>query len=151
MFTGQYLCWESFTPIKHKASLVSTLVHCALKICFESKLKEEINRIKEILLDNGYPEDFVLEQISEKIMQFSRPKRFGPDKCPVYLRVTYTGKAALTLERNLRIAVKNCYGSVTLRIVFVSRQMLPASGMFYLPFKRVPSSMSISATVTVGT
>ena len=96
-FTGQYLRWESFTTIKRKASLVSTLVHRALKICSKSKLKEEINRIKEILLDNGYPEDFVLKQMSKKITQFSRPKRFGPDKCPVCLRVTYTGKAALTL------------------------------------------------------
>ena len=132
-FTGQYLRWESFTPIKRKASLVSTLVHRALKICSKGQLKEEINRIKKILLDNGYPEDFVLEQISKKITQFSRPKRFGPDKCPVYLRVTYTGKAALTLERNFRIAVENCYGSVALRTVFVSRQMLPASRKDVLP------------------
>ena len=72
-FTGQYLRWESFTPITRKASFVSTLVHRALKICSKSKLKEEINRIKEILLDNGYPEDFVLKQISKKITQFSRP------------------------------------------------------------------------------
>ena len=43
-FTSQYLRWESFTPIKRKASLVSTLVHCALKICSKSKLTEEINR-----------------------------------------------------------------------------------------------------------
>ena len=132
-FTGQYLRWESFMPIKRKASSVSTLVHCALKICSKSKLKEEINQIKEILLDNGYPKDFVLKQISKKIMQFSRPKQFGPDKCPVYLRVTYTGKAALTLERNLRIAVENCYGSVALRTVFVSRQMLLASRKDVLP------------------
>ena len=103
------------------------MIDRALKIRFKSKLKEENNRIKEILLNNGYPEDFVLKQIYKKITQFSRPKQFGPDKCPVYLRVTYTGKAALTLERNLRIAVENCYGSVALRIVFVSRQMLPAS------------------------
>ena len=132
-FTGQYLRWEFFTPTKRKANLVSTLVHGALKICSKSKLKEEIKRIKEILLGNGYPEDFVLKQISKKITQFSRPKRFGPDKCPVYLRVTYTGKAALTLERNLRIAVENCYGSVALRTVFVSRQMLPASRKYVLP------------------
>ena len=144
-FTGQYLRWESFTPIKRKASLVSTLVHCALKICSKSKLKEEINRIKEILLDNGYPEDFILKQISKKI------KRFGPE-CPVYLRVTYTGKAALTLKRNLRIAVENCNGSVALRTVFVSRQMLPASRKDVLPAIQTSSvSMSISATVTVGT
>ena len=132
-FTGQYLRWESFTPIKRKASLVSTLVHRALKICSKSKRKKEINRIKEILLDNGYPEDFVLKQISKKITQFSRPKRFGPYKRPVYLRVTYTGKAALTLERKLRSAVENCYGPVALQTVFVSRQMLPASRKDVLP------------------
>ena len=132
-FTGQYLRWESFAPIKRKASLESTLVHRALKICSKSKLKEEINRIKEILLDNGYPEDFALEQISKKVTQFLRPKRFGSDKCSVYLRVTYTGKAVLTLERNLRIAIKNCYGSVALRTVFISRQMLPANWRDVLP------------------
>ena len=45
-FTGQYLRWESFTPIKRKASLESTLVHRALKIFSKSKLKKAINRIK---------------------------------------------------------------------------------------------------------
>ena len=86
--------------------------------------------LEEFLIN---PEDYVLKQISKKITQFSRPKRFGPDKCPVYLRVTYPDWAALTLERNLRIAVKNCYGSVALRTVFVSRQMLPASRKDVLP------------------
>ena len=41
--------------------------------------------------------------------------------------------AALTLERNLRIAVESGYGSVALRTVFVCRQMLPASGKDVLP------------------
>ena len=132
-FTGPYLRWESFTPIKRKASLVSTLVHCALMICSKSKLKGENNRIKEILLDNGYPKEFVLKQIWKKITQFSNPKRFGPDKCPVYLRVNFTGKASLTLEKNVRTAVENCYGSVAVRTVFISRQMLPTSRKDVLP------------------
>ena len=119
--------------MKRKISLVSTPVHRALKICSKSKLKEEINRIKEILLDNGHTEAFVLKQISKKITQFSTPKRFGPDKCPVYLRVTYTEKTSLTLEKNVRTAVENCYGSMTVRTVFVSRQMLPASRKDVLP------------------
>ena len=119
--------------MKRKTSLVLTLVHRALKICSESKLKEEINQIKKILLDNGYPKAFVLKLLSKKITQFSTPKRFGPDKCPVYLRVSYTGKTSLTLEKNVRTAVENCYGSVTVRTVFVSRQMLPASRKDVLP------------------
>ena len=132
-FTGQYLRRESFTPIKRKASLVSILVHRALMICSKSKLKGEINRIKEILLDNGYPEKFVLKQISKKITQFFNPKRFGPDKCTVYLRVNFTGKASLTLEKNVRTAVQNCYGSVAVRTVFISTQMLPTSRKDVLP------------------
>ena len=64
---------------------------------------------------------------------FHAPSCLALTSVPVYLRVTYTGKAALTLERNLRIAVENCYGSVALRIVFVSRQMLPASRKNVLP------------------
>ena len=132
-FTGQYLRWESFTPIKGKASLVSTLVHRALMICSKSKLKGEINRIKEILLDNEYPEEFVQKKLSKKITQFSNPKRFGPDKCPVYLRLNYTGKASQTLEKNVRTAVENCYGSVAVRTVFISRQMLTTSRKDVLP------------------
>ena len=66
-------------PVKCKISLVSTLVHRALKICYKRKLKEETkeivldNRIKEILLDNEYPEEFVLTQIPNKITQFHAP------------------------------------------------------------------------------
>ena len=122
-----------FYPLKRKASLVSTLVHRALMICSNTKLKDEIYRLKEIFLDNGYPESFVLKHISMKISQFSEPKRFGPEKCPVYLRVTYTGKASLTLEKNVKAAVENCYGSVTTRVVFVSKQMLPTARKDVLP------------------
>ena len=85
-FTGQYLRWESFSPTKQKTNLISTL---ALMICTKSKLNEEIKHIKNILLDNGYPESIIDCNISKKIAQFSMPKRFGPEKCPVYLRVPW--------------------------------------------------------------
>ena len=87
IFTGQYLRWESFSPTKQKTNFISTLVHRALMICTKSKLNEEIKHIKNILLDNGYPEPIIHCNISKKIAQFSMPKRFGPEKCPVYLRV----------------------------------------------------------------
>ena len=138
--------------MKRKTSLVSTLVHRALKICSKSNVKEEMNRIKEILLDNGYPEASVLKQISKKITQFFIPKRFSPDKCPVYLHVSYTGKTSLTLEKNVRTAVQNCYGFVTYGLyLFQDRCYLQVGKMFYLPIRRVLSSRSRSATVIVGT
>ena len=66
-FTGQYLCWESFSLTKQKTNLISTLVHRALMICTKSKLNEEIKHIKNILSDNGYPESIIDCNISKKI------------------------------------------------------------------------------------
>ena len=66
-FSGQYIRWKSFSPRKRKANLIVTLVHSALMICTQSKLTHEIDFIKKILLDNGYPEDIVLKHISKKI------------------------------------------------------------------------------------
>ena len=54
-FTGQYLRWESFSPLKRKISLISTLVHRALIICTKRRLNGKIERIKKISLNNGYP------------------------------------------------------------------------------------------------
>ena len=78
-------------------------------ICTKSKLNEEIKNIKNILLDNGYPESIIDSNISKKIAQFSMPKRFGREKCPVYLRVPWIGKASISLDKNVKMAVESCY------------------------------------------
>ena len=77
-FTGQYLRWEFFSLLKRKISLISTLVHRALMICTKRRLNEEIERIKNILLDSGYPKNVINAQIIKKIAQSSTLKRFGP-------------------------------------------------------------------------
>ena len=70
-FTGQYLRWESFSPLKRKISLISTLVHRALMICTKRRLNEEIEWIKKILLDNSYPKNVINAQIAKNIAQLS--------------------------------------------------------------------------------
>ena len=57
-FTGQYLCWNSFSPQKRKINLIGTLVHRAFMICSKSKLDSELGKIRSILLENGYLEQF---------------------------------------------------------------------------------------------
>ena len=69
-------------------------------ICTKRRLNEEIERIKMILLDNT--------QITKKIAQFSTLKRFGPEKCPVYLRVPWIGKPSTNLEKEVKTAVESC-------------------------------------------
>ena len=65
-FTGQNLRWESLGSHKRKISQISALVHQALMICTERRLNEEIERIKKILLNNGYPKNIANAQIAKK-------------------------------------------------------------------------------------
>ena len=69
-FSGQYLRWESFSPLKRKISLISILVHQALMICTKRRLNGETEQIKKILLGNGYPKNVINAQITKKIAQF---------------------------------------------------------------------------------
>ena len=102
-------------------------------ICTKRRLNGEIERIKKILLDNGYPKNVIYAQIAKKIAQFFTLKRFGPEKCPVYLRVPWIGKPSTNLEKEVKTAVESCYGSVSTRLVFTSKRMLPVARKDVLP------------------
>ena len=133
IFSGQYFRWESFSPRKRKTNLIATLVHKALMICTKNKLKQEIDFIKKILLDNGYPEDIVLKHKSKKIAQFSIAEPFGPEKCPVYLRAPWIGSASQQLEHQVKSAVQNCCVAVSPHLIFSSQCMLSAAKKDVLP------------------
>ena len=152
LFLVNNIRWESFSPRKRKTNLIAMLVHRALMICTKNKLKQQIDFIKNILLDNGYPEDIVLKHISKKIAQFYTAKPFGSEKCPVYLRALWIRSASLQLEHQVKSAVQNCYGAVSPHLIFSSQCMLPAAKrMCYLPIKEVWLFMNTCATVIVGT
>ena len=132
-FTGQYLRWESFSLLKGKVSQISTLMHRALMICNKRKFNEEIERIKKILLDNGHSKNVINAQIAKKIAQFSIFTRFGPKKCPVYLRASWRGKPFTNLEKEAKTAVESCYGPVSTRWIFTLKRMLPVARKDVLP------------------
>ena len=102
-------------------------------ICTKRRRNGEIEQIKEILLGNGYSKNVINGQIAQKIDQFSILKRFGPEKCPVYLRVSWIGKPYTNLEKEVKTAVESCYGSVSTRLVFASKRMLPVVRKDVLP------------------
>ena len=63
-------CTSSFSPLKRKISLISKLVHRALMICTKRRFNGEIELIKKILLNNGYPKNVINAQIAKKIAVF---------------------------------------------------------------------------------
>ena len=127
-FTGQYIRWNSFCPMKRKTNLISTLVHKALVICSKSTLQNELSNIRSILIINGYPEAITNTVMTKKMNQFRRPTQFGPKKCPAI-----AGQCLLRYEMQIKTAVKRCYFAVEPCIVYTTRQLLPVAKKDVLP------------------
>ena len=51
----------------------------------------------------------------------------------MYLRVPWIGKPSSNLEKEVKTAVESCYGSVSTRLVFTSKRMLPVARKDVLP------------------
>ena len=126
-FTGQYIRWNSFSPKARKINLIKTLVHRALMICSKTKLDSELDTIKQLLIDNGYPEDVLVSCIKEKLANISSEKRFGPEKCPVYLKLPWIGNVSSKFENQINKAITSCFYAVKPRAVYNTRVMLPSA------------------------
>ena len=64
-FIGQYIRWNSFSSKTRKISLIKTLIHRALMISSKTKLGPELDKIKQLLIENGYPADVLLSCINQ--------------------------------------------------------------------------------------
>ena len=60
-FSGLYLKWNSYVPKQFKTGLVNCLLNRAWKICSNSDLFHQ--EIKSTLAANGYPSNFLAQQL----------------------------------------------------------------------------------------
>ena len=105
----------------------------SLKICSKSTLKHELENIRSILVQNGYPEFLIESRISKKLLRFQQSTKEGPKKCPVYLKLPWMGENSLKFERKIKLSINNCFGAVQPRVIFSTRQILPAIHKDVLP------------------
>ena len=126
-FTGQYIRWNSFSPKTRKVSLIKTLVHRALMICSKTKLGSELDKIKQMLIENGYPADVLLSCINQKLANVAAEKTFGPEKCPVYLKLPWIGTVSSKFENQINKAITSCFYAVKPRVVYSTRVMLQSA------------------------
>ena len=72
-------------------------------------LRQELENIRVILRDNGYPESIIDKGISNKLARFQSLPKFGPNKCPVYLKLPWIGNISLKFENKIKFSVKHCF------------------------------------------
>ena len=63
-----------------------------------------------------------------KIMkQFHALPKFGPEKCPVYLRLQWLDSAFTRFEKQVKSSVKLCFSAREPRVVYATNELLSAS------------------------
>ena len=70
-------------------------------ISFKTKLGPELNKIEQLLIENGHSADVLLSCINQQIAKFAAEKPIGPEKCPVYLKLPWIGNVSSKFKINL--------------------------------------------------
>ena len=106
-WSGQYLHFTSFAPMKYKIGLVRTLFHRAREICTTDTLEEERKVIVKTLSENGYPLSFVSKHCQQKSKEDPIP---NVPKMSAFLRLPYKGDDVTNLiNKRLNSAINRTY------------------------------------------
>ena len=90
-------------------------------------------RIKSILLANGYLEHIINSCMARKIKHFHVPTKFGPKKCPVYLRLPWLCSVSTKFEMQVKSVIQHCFTTMEPRVFYTTSQLLPATKKDVLP------------------
>ncbi|MEC8567464.1 MAG: hypothetical protein VXY56_04130, partial [Pseudomonadota bacterium] len=90
-----------------------------------AKLDDEIENVKKIFIDLGYPEFTVRQTIKQAIESTNKLRVFGPRKCPVYLRLPFIGPVCYRYDKNLSAIISKTFGAVKLRVLYKTTVPFP--------------------------
>ena len=102
-------------------------------ICSKTKLDSELDKIKQLLIENGYPVDVQVSCINHKLANFAAENAFGPEKCPVYLKLLWIGNVSSKFENQINKAITSCSYAVKPRVAYSTRVMLPSAKKYNVP------------------
>ena len=107
--------------------------HRALAICSPERLPSELDKIKFMLQPNGYPENVIKSFMAKKKKQIHALPKFGPKRCPVYVRLPCLGSVSTRFQKQVESAVKQCFSAVESRVVYSANEVLSATNTDVLP------------------
>ena len=126
-FTGVYTNFSSFIPLEHKFGLVYTLLHrCFCLVSDMSKFHFEIEKLKEILLSNGYSNKFIDKCISKFMnkLYIKKPVMLTVPKKQLYLVLPYMGKMSALVKSRLARSLYKRFPFCKVRVVFKTSNCL---------------------------
>ena len=140
-FSGVYLHFCSLMPIEYKFGLISTLLHrCYALVSSYVIFDLEVEKLKDIMQNNGYPLKIIDKCIHKFMMKkFDRkPPIHTAKRKVISLFLPFLGATSLALRSNLVKTVAKSFPSCKLNVVFKSTNRLSS----YFSFKdKIPKSL----------
>ena len=118
-FTGVYTNFSSLIPLGHKFGMVYTLLHrCFCLVSDMSKFHFEIEKLKEILLSNGYSNKFIDKCISKFMnkLYIKKPVMLTVPKKELYLVLPFMGKMSALVKSGFVRSLHKLYLFVWLKL-----------------------------------
>ena len=120
-FTGLYTDFSSNVPKQYKLALIWSLVHRAFHLSSTYSLfHDEIMRIKDTVLQNGYPLE-IFERCVNKFLRKTlqpSPTKLTVPRLPIMIGLPYIGKHSLNIRAQLQRWVARYYPHVDLKVYF---------------------------------
>ena len=103
----------------------------------KTTLGSELDKIKQLVIENGYPADVPLSCINQNLANFAAERAFGSEKCPVYKikqlviengypadvplscinqNLPWIGKVSSKFENQINKAIASCFYAVKPRV-----------------------------------
>ena len=80
---GLYMQYNSHTPEQYKKSVVNSLINRAFKLSStEEARRNELSRVTQVLVNNGYPQTVVDRTIERKLTRLRNQQGDNPDATP---------------------------------------------------------------------
>ena len=120
-FTGLYTNFSSFIPLEHKFGPVYMILHhCFCLVTDMSKFHFEIEKLKEILLSNGYSNKFIDKCISKFMnkLYIKKPVILTVPKKQLYLVLPFMGKMSALVKSGLVRSLHKRLPFCKVKIVF---------------------------------
>ena len=140
-FTGLYTRWDSFSPTSQKIGLIKSLKSRALKICSESMLQDEFDKLKDIFVENGYPIDVIEKHLR---IQTGKANRGTADaaaqtgdahgtagntgNATAFLRLPWMGQVSNKFRGDILKVISKGYPKVEAKVVFTTARAFSGRG-----------------------
>ena len=121
-WTGQYLHFNSYCPLRRKIVLVKTLYTRTERICSPEVLDSELDKVRKVLNKNGYPDYFI--ERHKPTHTVSRTDHITVNKKKVFINLQYKGEEIMKRIKNrLRSALAFVFYSAELVLVERTRTL----------------------------